>query len=298
MEILRNKDSDFAEIVDWKYEPKFEQINTEYGELNIHYIDEGSENAKTVLLLHGEPTWGYLYRKFVDPLVANGLRVIVPDLPGFWKSDKLSERDGYTYEKYVDWMNLWLNNLDLSQVTLFGQDWGGLIGLRLVVKNQERFSSVVVSNTGLPTGERPLGEAFESWRNYSQTVENFHIGGIVKGGSVSELDQLTIDAYNAPFPDDSFKEAERQFPLLVPDSINNPSYAHNVDAWKELKKWEKPFLCAFSDKDHIFKGVENSFIKHIPGADGMNHVVIKDAGHFLQEDKPQECVEAILSVID
>ena len=298
MEILRNKDSDFAAIVDWKYEPKFEPINTEYGELNIHYIDEGSENAKTVLLLHGEPTWGYLYRKFVDPLVANGLRVIVPDLPGFGKSDKLSERDGYTYEKYVDWMNIWLNNLDLNQVTLFGQDWGGLIGLRLVVKNQERFSSVVVSNTGLPTGERPLGEAFESWRNYSQTVENFHIGGIVKGGSESELDQLTIDAYNAPFPNDSFKEAARQFPLLVPDSINNPSYAHNVDAWKELKKWEKPFLCAFSDKDHIFKGVENSFIKHIPGADGMNHVVIKDAGHFLQEDKPQECVEAILSVID
>ena len=226
------------------------------------------------------------------------MRVVVPDLPGFGKSDKLSEREGYTYEKYVDWMNTWLNNLDLSQVTLFGQDWGGLIGLRLVVKNQERFSSVVVSNTGLPTGERPLGEAFESWRNYSQTVENFHIGGIVKGGSESELDQLTIDAYNAPFPNDSFKEAARQFPLLVPDSINNPSYSHNVDAWKELKKWEKPFLCAFSDKDHIFKGVENSFIKHIPGADGMNHVVIKDAGHFLQEDKPQECVEAILSVID
>jgi len=298
MKILRNKDTDFGEIVDWKYEPKFEPINTEYGELNIHYIDEGSKNAKTVLLLHGEPTWGYLYRKFVDPLVANGLRVVVPDLPGFGKSDKLSERNGYTYEKYVDWMNTWLNNLDLSHVTLFGQDWGGLIGIRLVVKNQERFSSVVVSNTGLPTGERPLGEAFESWRNYSQTVENFHIGGIVKGGSVSELDQFTIDAYNAPFPDDSFKEAARQFPLLVPDSINNPSYVHNVEAWKELKKWEKPFLCAFSDKDHIFKGVENSFIKQIPGADRMNHVVIKDAGHFLQEDKPQECVEAILSVID
>ena len=298
MDIPRNRDTAFTEIADWKYKPKSQTINTEYGELNIHYIDEGSENAKTVLLLHGEPTWGYLYRKFVDPLVANGLRVVVPDLPGFGKSDKLSERNGYTYEKYVDWMNTWLNNLDLSHVTLFGQDWGGLIGLRLVVKNQERFSSVVVSNTGLPTGERPLGEAFESWRNYSQTVENFHIGGIVKGGSESELDQLTIDAYNAPFPDDSYKEAARQFPLLVPDSIDNPSYEHNVEAWKELKKWDKPFLCAFSDKDHIFKGVENSFIKHIPGADGMNHVVIKDAGHFLQEDKPQECVEAILSVID
>jgi len=194
-------------------------------------------------------------------------------------------------------MDVWLNEIDLNNITFFGQDWGGLIGLRLVVNNQDKFDNIVLSNTGLPTGDRPLGEAFESWKNYSQTVENFHIGGIVKGGTVSEMSQETIDAYNAPFPDDSYKEAARQFPLLVPNSTDDPSYQNNVEAWEVLKKWEKPLLCAFSDQDHIFQGVENTFIKNIPGAEGINHVQIKGAGHFLQEDKPEECVDAILSLL-
>jgi len=298
MEILKNNNSDFVNLNQWKYKPKYTSVETEYGEINIHYIDEGSENTNTVLLLHGEPTWGYLYRNFIDPLVEKGLRVVVPDLPGFGKSDKLSKREGYTYEKFVKWMDVWLNEIDLKNITFFGQDWGGLIGLRLVVNNQDRFDNIVLSNTGLPTGDRPLGEAFESWKNYSQTVENFHIGGIVKGGTVTEMSQKTIDAYNAPFPDDSYKEAARQFPLLVPNSTDDPSYQNNVEAWEILKKWEKPLLCAFSDQDHIFKGIENTFIKHIPGAEGINHVQIQGAGHFLQEDKPEECVEAILSLLD
>jgi len=298
MEILKNNNSDFENLNQWKYKPKYTSVETEYGEINIHYIDEGSENTNTVLLLHGEPTWGYLYRNFIDPLVEKGLRVVVPDLPGFGKSDKLSKREGYTYEKFVKWMDVWLNEIDLKKITFFGQDWGGLIGLRLVVNNQDRFDNIVLSNTGLPTGDRPLGEAFESWKNYSQTVENFHIGGIVKGGTVTEMSQETIDAYNAPFPDDSYKEAARQFPLLVPNSTDDPSYQNNLEAWEILKKWEKPLLCAFSDQDHIFKGVENTFIKHIPGTEGINHVQIQGAGHFLQEDKPEECVEAILSLLD
>ena len=298
MEILKNSNSDFENLNAWKYKPQYTSVETEYGEINIHYVDEGTENTNTVLLLHGEPTWGYLYRNFIDPLVEKGLRVVVPDLPGFGKSDKLSEREGYTYEKFVEWMDVWLNKIDLNNITFFGQDWGGLIGLRLVVNNQDRFDNIVLSNTGLPTGDRPLGEAFESWKNYSQTVENFHIGGIVKGGTVTEMSQETIDAYNAPFPDDSYKEAARQFPLLVPNSTDDPSYQNNVEAWEILKKWEKPLLCAFSDQDHIFKGVENTFIKHIPGAEGINHVQIQGAGHFLQEDKPKECVEAILSLLD
>ena len=298
MEILKNNNSDFENLNEWKYKPQYTSVETEYGEINIHYIDEGSENTNTVLLLHGEPTWGYLYRNFIDPLVEKGLRVVVPDLPGFGKSDKLSKREGYTYEKFVKWMDVWLNKIDLKNITFFGQDWGGLIGLRLVVNNQDRFDNIVLSNTGLPTGDRPLGEAFESWKNYSQTVENFHIGGIVKGGTVTEMSQETIDAYNAPFPDDSYKEAARQFPLLVPNSTDDPSYQNNVEAWEILKKWEKPLLCAFSDQDHIFKGVENTFIKHIPGSEGINHVQIQGAGHFLQEDKPEECVEAILSLLD
>ena len=296
MEIIKNDPQDFENLKHWDYKPNFVPVNTEYGDINIHYVDEGSKNKNTVLLLHGEPTWGYLYRNFIDPLVNNGLRVVVPDLPGFGKSDKLSQREGYTYEKYVSWMDTWLNKLDLNNITIFGQDWGGLIGLRLVVNNLNRFDNIVMSNTGLPTGKTPLGEAFESWKNYSQTVENFHIGGVVKGGSVSKMSQETIDAYNSPFPDDSYKEAARQFPLLVPDSVDNPSYEHNVKAWEVLKQWDKPFLCAFSDKDHIFKGVENSFIKSVPGAKNLKHIEIKDAGHFLQEDKPDECVNAILTL--
>ena len=147
VEILKNNPSDFSNLKNWDYEENFYNLETEYGELRIHYIDEGKENDKTVFLLHGEPDWGYIYRKFVNPLVESGLRVVVPDLPGFGKSDKLSDRNAYTYEKYVMWMNSWLNDLDLKNVTLFGQDWGGLIGLRMVVDNNERFNSIVVSNT-------------------------------------------------------------------------------------------------------------------------------------------------------
>ena len=180
MEIIKNDPQDFENLKHLDYKPNFVPVNTEYGDINIHYVDEGSKNKNTVLLLHGEPTWGYLYRNFIDPLVNNGLRVVVPDLPGFGKSDKLSQREGYTYEKYVSWMDTWLNKLDLNNITIFGQDWGGLIGLRLVVNNLNRFDNIVMSNTGLPTGKTPLGKAFESWKNYSQTVENFHIGGVVK----------------------------------------------------------------------------------------------------------------------
>ena len=171
--IIKNSPSDFEGIKEWNFKENFYTLNTEYGDLRIHYVDEGSNNDKTVLLLHGEPDWGYIYRKFINPLVENGLRVVVPDLPGFGKSDKLSERTAYTYEKYVSWMNTWLSDLNLENITLFGQDWGGLIGLRLVVDNQDKFDSVVLSNTGLPTGDYSPGEAFESWKQYSQTVEKF-----------------------------------------------------------------------------------------------------------------------------
>ena len=293
--ILQNNPSDFEGIKEWDYKEHFYTLNTEYGDLRIHYVDEGTENDKTVLLLHGEPDWGYIYRKFIDPLVENNLRVIVPDLPGFGKSDKLSERTAYTYEKYVAWMNAWLRDLNLNNITLFGQDWGGLIGLRLVVENQDKFDSVVLSNTGLPTGDVPPGEAFESWKNYSQTVENFHAGGIVKGGTVNGLEQYVIDAYNAPFPDESYKEAARQFPMLVPVTPDDPSSEINRNAWKELKKWDKPFLCVFSEQDHVFKGVDKAFTKNVPGCENQPHKTIQ-GGHFVQEDNPEECIEAILTV--
>jgi haloalkane dehalogenase len=296
VEVLKNDPSDFEGLKDWEYKENFYTLKTEYGDMNIHYIDEGSSSENTVLLLHGEPDWGYIYRKFIDPLVAAGARVVVPDLPGFGKSDKLSERSSYTYEKYVNWMETWMKDLELNNITLFGQDWGGLIGLRLVAENEDMFKNVVISNTALPTGDISAGKAFEDWKNYAQTVDNFHAGGIIKGGTVKGLDQYVIDAYNAPFPDDSYKEAARQFPMLVPVTPDNPSSQKNREAWEVLKNWNKPFLCVFSEQDEIFNGVDKAFTKLIPGCQNQPHKTIQ-GGHFIQEDNPEECIEAILHVL-
>jgi len=296
VEILKNDPSDFEGLKEWEYKEHFYTLKTEYGDMNIHYIDEGSSSENTVLLLHGEPDWGYIYRKFIEPLVAAGVRVVVPDLPGFGKSDKLSERSSYTYEKYVNWMETWMKDLELNNITLFGQDWGGLIGLRLVAENEDMFKNVVISNTALPTGDISAGKAFEDWKNYAQTVENFHAGGIIKGGTVKGLDQYVIDAYNAPFPDDSYKEAARQFPMLVPVTPDNPSSQKNREAWEVLKNWNKPFLCVFSEQDQIFNGVDKAFTKLIPGCQNQPHKTIQ-GGHFIQEDNPEECIEAILHVL-
>ena len=296
VEILKNDPSDFEGLKEWEYKENFYTLKTGYGDMNIHYIDEGSSSEDTVLLLHGEPDWGYIYRKFIDPLVAAGARVVVPDLPGFGKSDKLSERSSYTYEKYVNWMETWMKDLKLNNITLFGQDWGGLIGLRLVAENEDMFKNVVISNTALPTGDISAGKAFEDWKNYAQTVENFHPGGIIKGGTVKGLDQYVIDGYNAPFPDDSYKEAARQFPMLVPVTPDNPSSQKNREAWEVLKNWNKPFLCVFSEQDQIFNGVDKAFTKLIPGCQNQPHKTIQ-GGHFIQEDNPEECIEAILHVL-
>ena len=296
VEVLKNNPSDFEGLKEWEYKEHFYTLKTEYGDMNIHYVDEGSSSENTVLLLHGEPDWGYIYRKFIDPLVAAGVRVVVPDLPGFGKSDKLSERSSYTYEKYVNWMQTWMKDLELDNITLFGQDWGGLIGLRLVTENEEMFKNVVISNTALPTGDISAGKAFEDWKNYAQTVENFHAGGIIKGGTVKGLDQYVIDAYNAPFPNDSYKEAARQFPMLVPVTPDNPSSQKNREAWEVLKNWNKPFLCVFSEQDQIFNGVDKAFTKLIPGCQNQPHKTIQ-GGHFIQEDNPEECIEAILHVL-
>ncbi len=296
MEILRTPSEKFENLKDWPYEEKYYVINSEYGDIRVHYIDEGSENIDTVLLIHGEPSWGYLYRHMVNPLVEKGKRVVVPDLPGFGKSDKLSLRDGYTYEKYVKWMSDWLVNLDFTNITLFGQDWGGLIGLRLATAYPDRFSKIIAANTFLPTGDYDPGEAFLKWKEYSQTVEDFHVGGIIKGGTVRDISQDIIEAYNAPFPDDTYKEAARQFPTLVPITPDDPSSQVNRDAWEKLKEWDKPFLCAFSDSDPVMAGVDKAFIKLVPGTKDMPHTTIERAGHFLQEDNPEDCVKAILSI--
>ena len=298
MSILKTDLTLFENLSDWKFKENFTTVTSEFGELNIHFVDENSTSDECVLLLHGNPTWGYLYRNMIDPLKENGYRVVVPDLPGFGKSDKFSVRYNYSYEGFVDWMSQFIENTDLKNITLFCQDWGGLIGLRLAAKYGDRFVKIVAANTGLPTGKAPLSEGFAVFREFLQIKPDLHVGGQVRNGTTKGIDENALAAYNAPFPDDDHKQGVRQFPNLVPGTPRTPSAEPNKEAWKILREWKKPFLCAFSDKDPIFSGVENSFYKLIPGCKDMPHVTIQNAGHFLQEDQPNACVEAILSIKD
>ena len=298
MSILKTDLTLFENLSDWKYKENFTTVMSEFGELDIHFVDENSSSDECVLLLHGNPTWGYLYRNMIDPLKENGYRVVVPDLPGFGKSDKFSVRYNYSYEGFVDWMSQFIENTDLKNITLFCQDWGGLIGLRLAAKYSDRFEKIVAANTGLPTGKAPLSEGFAVFREFLQIKPDLHVAGQVRNGTTKGIDENALAAYNAPFPDDDHKQGVRQFPNLVPGTPRTPSAEPNKEAWKILREWEKPFLCAFSDKDPIFSGVENSFYKLIPGCKDMPHVTIENAGHFLQEDQPNACVEAILSIKD
>jgi haloalkane dehalogenase len=293
MEYLRTPDERFVNLPGYNFEPHYVQI----AELRMHYIDEGPSHAAPVLLLHGEPSWCYLYRKMVRILTAAGNRVVAPDLIGFGRSDKPVRHEDYTYQRHVDWMAAFVRALDFEAITLVGQDWGGLIGLRVLAGDAGRFARVVVANTGLPTGDHPPSDGFMRWREFSQTTANFHVGGIVKGACHSELSAEVIGAYNAPFPDDRYKAAARQFPLLVPIRPDDTASEANRHVWQILQKWNKPLLTAFSDGDPVTRGGERPFQKLVPGAKGQPHVTIRDAGHFLQEDKGEELAHAVADFI-
>jgi haloalkane dehalogenase len=298
MEVLRTPDARFAGLDGWPYEPHYIQAApVEGASLRIHHIDEGRREAPPVLMLHGEPSWSYLYRKLVPILVDAGLRAVAPDLVGFGRSDKPAARDDYTYQRHVDWMREVVLQRDLHGITLVCQDWGGLIGLRLVAEHPDRFIRVVAANTFLPTGDRDLGEAFRAWREYSQTTPVFHTGGIVKGGCVTELTAETIAAYDAPFPDDSYKAGARQFPALVPATPEDPAAEPNRKAWEVLSRYDRPFLCAFSDQDPITAGADRVLRARIPGARDMPHTTISGAGHFLQEDRGEELARVVVDFV-
>lgn len=298
MKFLRTDDSRFEQLPGYDFAPHYVSVDdSEGGELRVHYVDEGPRDAHPVLLMHGEPSWCYLYRKMIPVLVAAGHRVIAPDLVGFGRSDKPTQRTDYTYQRHVDWMQDWLVKLDLNNITLVCQDWGGLIGLRLVAENVDRFARVVAANTMLPTGDHDPGEAFKNWQAYSQEVPEFPAGGVIKGGTVTELPSAVIDAYNAPYPDESYKEGARQFPLLVPTTPDNPASDKNRAAWKVLSQWNKPFLTAFSDQDPVTAGGDKVMQKLIPGTQGQAHTTIVGGGHFLQEDKGEALAEVTVQFI-
>lgn len=299
MEALRTPDNCFADLPDYPFSPHYIEVDdTEGGQLRMHYVDEGEKDAPVVLMLHGEPSWSFLYRKMIVPVQKAGFRVIAPDLIGFGKSDKPTKQTDYTYQRHVDWIANIVTQLELNDITLVCQDWGGLLGLRLVAQFPDHFARVCAANTFLPTGDHPMGEAFDNWKAFSQSVEVFPAGGIIKGGTVTELPQSVIDAYNAPYPDESYKAGARIFPLLVPATPDNPASEANRQAWQILKKWNKPFLTAFSDSDPVSAGGDKLFQKLIPGCAGQAHTTIKNGGHFLQEDQGPDFAQVVLSFID
>jgi haloalkane dehalogenase len=296
METLRTPDERFAGLADWPYAPHYATVVDADGtQLRLHYVDEGPRDGAVVLLMHGEPSWAYLYRKIIADLVAKGRRVIAPDLIGFGRSDKPAARTDYTYERHVAWMSNWLLQMELEDVNLFCQDWGGLIGLRLVAAFPERFAGVVVANTGLPAGTG-LSEGFKAWLDFSQSVPVLPIGFILNGGSARDLTPEEIAAYEAPFPGEDYKEGARQFPKLVPITSEHASVAENEAAWKVLEAFDKPLITAFSDGDAVTKGGEAAFQARVPGAKDQPHVTLA-GGHFLQEDSPAEIAALIEGMI-
>ena len=299
MQVVRTPDERFEALPDFPFAPHYVEIDdAEGGRLRVHYVDEGPRDGHTVLLLHGEPSWCFLYRHIIPQLVDGGCRVIAPDLVGFGKSDKPTEKSDYTYDRHVNWMQAAIiDHLDISDATFFGQDWGGLIGLRLVAENASRFARVVISNTGLPTGDHPLTEAFMAWQRYSKTSPDFEIGRIVNAATVRELSADEIAAYDAPFPDDSYKAGARIFPSLVPTAPDDPTASANRAAWEIFQRWEKPFLCCFSDRDPVSRGGDGAFLSRVPGTAGQPHETIENAHHFVQEDSPNDLARIILQAI-
>lgn len=299
MEALRTPDERFADLPDFPYAPRYVEVDDgEGGRLRVAYVDEGPADGGTVLLLHGEPSWSFLYRRMIPVLVDAGLRVVAPDLVGFGRSDKPVDRAAHTYARHVGWMRqALLDQLDLRDVTLACQDWGALIGLRLVAEHPERFARVVIANGGLPTGDRPVTEAFLAWRRFSQESPQFQIGRVVGNGCTTPLPPEVVAAYDAPFPDERYTAGPRILPSLVPADADDPAAADNRAAWEVLSRWDKPFLTAFSDGDAITRGGERVFQKLVPGAQGMPHTTLAGGGHFLQEDVGPEFARVVVDLI-
>lgn len=295
MQVLRTPDDRFAGLADWPYAPHYAEVTDGDGTaLRLAYVDEGPRDGAVVLLMHGEPSWAYLYRKIIAALAAKGHRVIAPDLIGFGRSDKPTLRTDYTYAGHVDWMSQWFEAMDLTDVTLFCQDWGGLIGLRLVAAFPERFAGLVIANTGLPTGSG-MTDGFKAWLEFSQNIPEMPIGMIVNMGTGRDLSPAEIAAYDAPFPDETYKEGARQFPTLVPVTPEHGQVEENKAAWEVLERFERPVVTAFSDGDTVSRGGDTVFQSRIPGAKGQPHVTTK-GGHFLQEDCPDD-IAAILDTM-
>ncbi len=293
MAVLRTPDERFRNLPGFDFEPHYVEV----AGMRMHYVDEGPRNAAPVLLLHGEPSWSYLYRRMIPPLVASGLRVVAPDLIGFGRSDKPAAKSDYSYARHVDWMRLFIEALGLEHITLFGQDWGSLIGLRVAAENEHRFARIALGNGGLPTGDQAMPRAFLIWRAFASYSPWFPIGRIIQQGTVTDLPEDVVAAYDAPFPNSKYKPGARAFPRLVPTTPDDPASDANRAAWDVFSRWQKPFLTTFSNRDPITRGGDRPWQKHVPGAQGLDHVVIRNAGHFLQEDRGAELADVLVRFV-
>lgn len=292
-EFLRTPDHCFGKLPDYDFAANYVEIDG----LRMHYLDEGPRNGAIVLLLHGEPSWSYLFRHMIPPLRDAGLRVIAPDLIGFGKSDKPVRKSDYSYAGHVAWMKAFVEVLGLNDITLFCQDWGSLIGLRVAAENKARFARIALGNGGLPTGDTPLPKAFRLWRAFALYSPWFPIGRILQKGTVKELSSAEVAAYDAPFPSARYKAGARAFPQLVPATPDDPARDANTAAWEVYKQWSKPFLTTFSNRDPITRGGEKRWQATVPGARGQEHTIIRNAGHFLQEDKGEELAGVLVRFI-
>lgn len=295
MEVLRTPDECFDGLVDFDFTPHYRDVTAADGTaLRFHFLDEGPRDAAPVLLLHGNPSWCYLYRHMVPGLVARGHRVVALDLMGMGRSDKPVARDDYSLAAHVEWMSQWLEAVDLRDATLFCQDWGGILGLCLLPRHGDRFARVVASNTGLPAG-RGMTPFMESWLAFSQSVDVLPVGGLVQGGSTRELTDAEVAAYDAPYPDSRYQASPKVFPVLIPLQPDNPGVPQALATWEYLETWEKPFLTVFGDHDAVaYKaGAQEVLCQRIPGAAGQAHRVLEGPSHFIQEDAPAELVAVI-----
>ena len=333
MKALRTPDERFANLPGFPFEPHYTEVpDGDGGTLRIHHVDEGPREGPVVLCMHGQPTWSYLYRHMIPVLVDAGLRVLVPDLVGFGRSDKPAARADYTYQRQVDWFNAWLVANDVRDATFFGQDWGGLIGLRVVAENPERFARVAIGNTGLPLqmdvsaeriesywklrNEAPtptmvemaqaLGsadpaafeQAFAYWQKWTWETEDLPVAMVIAGSVDGRtLTPQEIAAYDAPFPGPGYKMGPRAMPSQVPTLPDDPSAEANRRAWEVFGKWDKPFLCAFSDNDPMTGGGDRAFRERVPGAKGQPHTTISGGGHFLQEGRGEELARALAAFV-
>jgi haloalkane dehalogenase len=291
MDVLRTPDERFENLPGFPWQPHYAETSDG---LRMAYVAEGE--GPVVLLLHGEPSWSYLYRKMIPVLTDAGFRVVAPDLIGFGRSDKPAQQEDYTYARHVEWVrSVIFDVLGLEEITLVCQDWGGLIGLRLVAEHPDRFAAVVAANTGLPDGTRKLPDAWWKFHDFVQRTPDLPISFLVRAACVDGLTDEEAAAYDAPFPDATYKNGARAFPGLIPQTLDNPATPDNQRAWEVLSGWDKPFLCAFSDKDPITGGGERMLIGKIAGAAGQPHTTIEGGGHFLQEDRGVELAQVVVN---